>query len=106
MGSSTIALFVPYALPGDSWVVRRARTVVRSYATRKDAIEDACEIAATLRGRMGDNVRIEVQNENGGWRLYSSVNDRRPAHVTAFHLWRRTRAEQDRSIPPRARDAG
>jgi hypothetical protein len=93
MGSSAIALFVPFAADGRSWTVCRAHTVVRSYPTREAAIEGACELAAELRGRMGGNVRIEVQGGNGGWRVFSSLNDHRPAHVTAAHLLRRSGIE-------------
>ncbi len=100
MGSSTIALFVPFAADGSIWVVRRAHTVVKSYPTREAAIEGACEFAAELRGRMGGNVRIEVQGENGGWRVFSSLNDHRPAHVTAAHLLRSTGIEPA-AKPPR-----
>lgn len=102
MGSSAIALFVPFATDGRRWTVRRAHTVVRSYATRGEAIEGACELAAELRGRMGGNVRIEVQGENGGWRVFSSINDHRPAHVTAAHLLRSTGTEP--AAGPRNRD--
>jgi hypothetical protein len=103
MGSSTIALFVPFSAPDSAWVVRRAHTVVRSYPTREAAIEGACELAAELRGRMGGNVRIEVQGENGGWRVFSSLNDHRPAHVTAAHLLRSTGIEPS-AYPPHHAD--
>jgi hypothetical protein len=89
---TALALFVPYALPGDAWLVRRAHTVVDTYASQREAIDGACAIAADLRLRMGGEVRIEVQDASGGWRVFSAMNDGRPPRVVSRQLLRRNAA--------------
>lgn len=67
---SAFVLFVPFAPPESLWVVRRARTVVERHASQREALAGARDLAAGMIERMGtDNVRIEVQDENGGWRV-------------------------------------
>jgi hypothetical protein len=79
--SAALALFVPHAPPGSAWAVRRAHTIVETYGTQREAIDGACALAADLRLRMGGDVRIEVQDAGGGWRVFATVNDHRSARV-------------------------
>jgi hypothetical protein len=72
--SAALALFVPHAPSGSAWVVRRAHTIVDTCRTQREAIDRACAIAADQRMRRGGEVRIEVQNPGGGWRVFCAAS--------------------------------
>lgn len=74
MDNSALAIFVPYSPPGEPWVVRRAHTVVETWNSREEAVMSAFRLASDLCNRMGAEVRIEVQEANGGWRALSPVH--------------------------------
>lgn len=73
--ATDLALFVPYSPPGGAWVVRRARTIVSTYRSQREAIEAARGLAVDLHQRMGGGVRIEIQDAAGGWRVLPPAND-------------------------------
>lgn len=75
--ATDLALFVPYSPTGSAWVVRRARTIVNTYRSQREAIDAARGLAVDLHERMGGGVRIEVQDASGGWRVLApAANDR------------------------------
>lgn len=73
--ATDLALFVPYSPTGSAWVVRRARTIVSTYRSQREAIEAARGLAVDLHERMGGGVRIEVQDAAGGWRVLTPTAD-------------------------------
>jgi hypothetical protein len=75
--ATDLALFVPYSPTGSAWVVRRARTIVSTYRSQREAIEGARGLALDLHERMGGGVRIEVQDAAGGWRVLAPAADGR-----------------------------
>lgn len=68
MEDSALTLFVPFAPTGEPWVVRRARTVVETFASRDEAIAGAHVLASNLARRMGAKVCIRTQDARGDWR--------------------------------------
>ncbi|HEX7341179.1 MAG TPA: hypothetical protein VF269_02770 [Rhodanobacteraceae bacterium] len=96
MENSVLALFVPFAAPGEPWVVRRARTVIETFSSREEAVMGAFGLASDLSSRMGTDVRIEVQEPDGGWRALSPVHARKSARSYAS-LHRETAAGASRS---------
>lgn len=83
MANTALALFIPFATPGEPWAVRRAHTVVETYATREEAVMGAFGIASDLSVRMETDVRIEIQESNGAWRALSPVHRPRSARLYA-----------------------
>ncbi len=79
MDHSALTLFVPFSPRGESWVVRRAHTVVETLPSREDAVLAAFRLASDLSIRMGADVRIEVQEADGGWHALSPVHARKSA---------------------------
>lgn len=73
--ATDLALFVPYSQTGSAWVVRRARTIVSTCRSQREAINAARGLAVELHQRMGGGVRIEVQDAAGGWRVLAPEQD-------------------------------
>jgi hypothetical protein len=87
-------LFVPFSPPGESWVVRRAHTVVETWSSREEAVMGAFRLAGELVERMGSDVRIEVQESDGGWRALSPVHAERQS-ARRYQNLRRSPDEPD-----------
>lgn len=69
MSRITDALYVPYA-SDTAWIVRRARTVVASHASQREAIEAARRLAARMsRGPNAPSVSVAIQAEDGSWTM-------------------------------------
>lgn len=83
MESSALVLFVPFAPEGEPWAVRRARTVIKTYPTREQAVMGAFGLASELSQRMGSIVRIEIQEADGAWHALSPVHARKSARSFA-----------------------
>lgn len=75
-----------------AWLVSRARTVVATYASCRDAIGGACEIAVAMRRRMHCGMRLRVRDMCGDWHMYSVIGGHCSAAAMASYMLNQLRS--------------
>jgi hypothetical protein len=79
-----ISIYIPYAVVGERWKVRREVVLLSKHDTLAQAEDAAFAAAEALAAELARPVTITVQAENGSWHPMGTFNPREISETDAM----------------------